>query len=388
MVPVEVDSGRLDEPLTAEPDSVDQTAVKSQAEALLALLYNSRQSLLLVDRGGGVPLLKDEINDLARASQIPSLAMPSGAGIVDNSLPSYFGVHSGPVGQIDTMPYVESSDVILAFGPLFSDTQTLGWSTVPDLSKTVIIQRNSIGDVAVDSKAVLRELLKHLQPSRIGRRNERLLGSFRHVKSSATDVDACIDQTSFYLRLAESGYFVADDVILLGNGTPIIGGRDFVLPPRAQTIASGMSFSIGHMLPAAQGAALAQTRGRTILFDGDGSFQVTVQELSTIIRERLNVTIWIVNNGGYAYERYIHGMHESYNDIAPWNYLLAPSFFAASPDYPVETHRIETWRHLDALLATDSFHDGKGLKMVDVIVGKYDVPHKFKHVFQRAGELL
>jgi pyruvate decarboxylase len=77
------------------------------------------------------------------------------------------------------------------------------------------------------------------------------------------------------------------------------------------------------MLPASLGAALAQKsrplkqRGRTILFEGDGSFQVTAQEVSTIIRYKLDVTIFIVNNGGYAYERHIHGMEEDYNDIPP-----------------------------------------------------------------------
>ena len=121
---------------------------------------------------------------------------------------------------------------------------------------------------------------------------------------------------------------------------------------------------------------------------GDGGFQVTAQELSTIIWQRLDVTIFIINNGGYAYERHIHGMDANYNDIAPWDYLAAPKFFGKPEGYRVETHRIETWGQLDALLADERFCDGEGLKLVDVRVGKYDVPEKFKIVFRNAGQNL
>lgn len=75
-------------------------------------------------------------------------------------------------------------------------------------------------------------------------------------------------------------------------------------------------------LPAAQGVATAKRDlaipGRTILFEGDGSFQVTCQSLSAIVRYQPNITIFLVNNGGYAYERWLNGMDAEYNDVAAW----------------------------------------------------------------------
>lgn len=149
------------------------------------------------------------------------------------------------------------------------------------------------------------------------------------------------------------------------------------------------------MLPAALGVALAQQsrslNGRTILFDGDGNFQVSAQELSTIIRYKLNVTIFIINNGGYAYERQIYGMNEDYNDVPSWRYVDAPRFFGAvegDQEYPVETHVVRTWGDLDKLMESERFCEGKGLKLVDVVVGKYDVPEKFRPVFKAAAEKL
>jgi TPP-dependent 2-oxoacid decarboxylase len=66
---------------------------------------------------------------------------------------------------------------------------------------------------------------------------------------------------------------------------------------------------------------------RTVPFVGEGSLQVTVQALSDTIREKLNMVSFVINNNGYTIERCIHGRKQSYNDVAPWKYLLAPVFF-------------------------------------------------------------
>jgi len=98
----------------------------------------------------------------------------------------------------------------------------------------------------------------------------------------------------------------------------------------------------------AQGIALAQkelgTGGRTIFFEGDGSFQATAQELSTIIRYKLDAYIFIMNNDSYTFERLIHGLHEYCNDVARWRYLKAPEMFGApnGGSYEVETHDVGT----------------------------------------------
>jgi pyruvate decarboxylase len=280
---------------------------------------------------------------------------------------------------------------------MFSDTQTLGWSIVPPTSKTITITKNSISFQGSKSPASInaRSFLTKFADSLKTISSSRSLPDipdFRAIRPPPLKPDDPINQDSLYLRL--NPYLQPNDIILLANATPIIGGRDFILPSNAEVIASGLWFSIGHMLPAALGAALAQKsrppkqRGRTILFEGDGSFQVTAQEVSTIIRYKLNVTIFIVNNGGYAYERHIHGMDEDYNDIPPWRYVEAQRFFGAVADgeYPVESHVVRTWGDLESLINNERFCEGKGLKIVELVVGKYDVPEKFKPVFKAAAE--
>ena len=242
----------------------------------------------------------------------------------------------------------------------------------------------------------MRSLLDKIDKNKLPRMNERAsaLPSLRDLEKSLQppDSSAPIDQETFYLRI--SSFLRENDVILCANGTPLAGGRDFILPPSTKLINSSIWLSVGHMLPAAQGAALAQreigTGGRTILFEGDGSFQATAQELSTIIRYKLDAYIFLINNDGYTYERLLHGMDAEYNDVAPWNYLKAPEMMGAPKDgsYDVETHDVGTWGELNKVLRSEKFHNGKGLKMVNVRMARDDVNKKFKHALKAAGDRL
>ena len=366
----------------------DPKTINSAADSVLERLYNSKRPMILVDRGQGVEEFRNDINRLVEVTGLPTLAMPSGMGMVDGQLKNYFGVHSGKIGLIDTSNFVSSADLVLAFGPMFSDTQTLSWDTVPAREKMVIINKNSIDDTQVDSRLVLQTLTKKLDVSRVAKQDTSSLGDYRLLGQPQSSPSDNVNQADFYHVL--SPHLRENDTILLANATPIIGGRDLVLPPSSQLIASGMAFSIGHMLPAALGAAQAQDgnpTGRVILLDGDGSFQVTAQELSTIIHQRVNMTIFIINNQGYTYERFIHGEHEEYNDIAPWDYLAAPSFFGKAPEgYPVATHRVRTWKDLDVVLNSEEFRAGIGLTLVDVEMGKLDISPRAKSIFEEAGK--
>ena len=421
MVAKEIDADRLLEDVIVEKEA-DREQEKLVDE-LLRRIYEAKRPLLLVDNGGGVRQLRQEINDFVKTSGLPTLCMPSGNNMVEHSHPNFYGVHSGPVGQIDTMPYVDEADLVLAFGPMFSDTQTLSWKVVPAEEKMITLNKNSIHSPSINNGKettislgnFLTTLTKSLDRSRLSQPDVSSLGDFRTIQpqayagSNGVDLDAAIDQTSFYLRL--SPYLRRHDTIILGNATPILGGRDLVLPPHAQIIASGQWFSIGQMFPLSMGVSLARqhqsgeiSAGRTVLLDGDGGFQVTVQELGTIIRYRIPMTIFLINNSGYAYERQIHGLYEDYNDLAPWRYTdLARTFGATnsqlanvaraekgtpSEEYTVRNYVIQTWRDLEELLANEEFCEGKGLHFVDVRMGKFDVPEKFKVVFQRAGEAL
>jgi pyruvate decarboxylase len=392
VVDTEVPSHALERPIDQNSISNDTNESDStkQAEQILEKLYSAIRPLILVDRGDGTELLRHQINEFVQKSGIPTVSLPSGASMVDNSLPNYFGVYSGLIGAIDLTSAVKSADLVLAFGCQLSDTQTLGWAVLPERDVMVVIGRNHIENEEADVGCVLVEATKRLDKGRLQEQDTTSWGDFRSQPSHSLVPEKPINQDEFYIHLGQ--HLQQNDTVLLANATPIIGGRDFVLPPSSQLIASGMWFSIGHMLPAALGVAQAKTNegssGRTILLDGDGSFQMTAQELSTIIHNRVDVIIFIINNSGYTYERYIHGMDEEYNDVAPWNYSAAPKFFGQPEGYSIQSCRVETWKDLDRILNSQCFIKGKGLTLVDVVMDKYDISEKAKVLFEFAGKQL
>lgn len=392
IVATAVPSHALESPVGQNSISNDtnESGGTKQAEQILQKLYSAKRPLILVDRGDGTELLRHQINEFVQNSGIPTVSLPSGASMVDNSLPNYFGVYSGPIGAVDLTSAVKSADLVLAFGSQFSDTQTLGWAILPERDAMVVIGRNHIEDEEADVGCVLVEVNKRLDKGKLPKQDTTSWGDFRLQPSHNLVPEKLINQDEFYIHLGK--HLQQNDTVLLANATPIIGGRDLILPPSSQLIASGMWFSIGHMLPAALGVAQAKTNdgssGRTILLDGDGSFQMTAQELSTIIHNRVDMNIFIINNSGYTYERYIHGMDEEYNDVAPWDYSAAPQLFGQPEGYSIQSCRVKTWEDLDRILTSDDFVQGKGLTLVDVIMDKYDISEKAKVLFELAGKQL
>jgi pyruvate decarboxylase len=109
------------------------------------------------------------------------------------------------------------------------------------------------------------------------------------------------------------------------------------------------------------------------LFIGDGSLQMTVQEISTMIRENLNIIIVVINNDGYTIERVIHGRKQAYNDIASWRYLQALSMFGATDDdVATNTLSARTWGELKEVIKSGPLKNGRGVRMLEVFMERED----------------
>ncbi|KAJ5377359.1 pyruvate decarboxylase [Penicillium cataractarum] len=181
--------------------------------------------------------------------------------------------------------------------------------------------------------------------------------------------------------------FRPGDLILTETGTSSHGGRLFKLPPGSRLFGAVTWLSIGYMLPATLGAALARRElsqkpesSRAILFIGDGSPQMSVQEISTIIKQKLNVIIFIVNNDGYTIERAIHGRKQAYNDLATWRHELALGFFGADEKQSHSSAR--TYSELEEVLNDDRIKNGRGVRTIEVFMGREDVQGALLNLMQ------
>lgn len=142
--------------------------------------------------------------------------------------------------------------------------------------------------------------------------------------------------------------------------------------------------SIGYATPAALGSELAlddishkngNKRGRTVLVTGDGSLQLTVQELGTMISNNTRPIILLINNAGYTIERVIHGAKQQYNDISPWNYSHALRLFGMNEDDAQRSfHRATTKAELNDIFAKEEVRNPKSVVLIEIVMEPLDAP--------------
>lgn len=387
MVPAPVSSGRLDSEI-----QISQALPTSSHDAVVAQvmekLYAAKQPVVLVDGETRALGVSNEVEQLIRSTKLPTLTTSFGTGLIDMTLPNVYGIFEGSFADPKTKSLIDDSDLVLLFGPHLSSTNSYAFSAIPKPEITISFTSNGISignelsrDVSV--KQTLSQILKTLDPTKVKEYATGLdLPRPVNLPFSAVPDDEIIRQDKIWKVLGS--FMRPGDIILGETGTAGYGVREMAFPAHSRLFTPVTWLSIGYMLPATQGAALAQREliasskyhdikeARTILLIGDGSFQMTVQELSTIIRHQLNVVIILINNDGYTIERVIHGLKQSYNDIAPWKYLKAPALFGAPEN--TYTGSAKTYGELKQVLQDKDLADGKGLRMVEVFMGREDAP--------------
>ncbi|WP_101877050.1 thiamine pyrophosphate-binding protein [Lachnoclostridium edouardi] len=108
-------------------------------------------------------------------------------------------------------------------------------------------------------------------------------------------------ETNVYAFIKELSRRLPEGMVtVVGNGSAcVVGGHAYVLKKGQRFITNSAIASMGYDLPAAIGACVAAGRKDMILVTGDGSMQMNLQELQTIIHHRLPIKIFVINNGGY-----------------------------------------------------------------------------------------
>jgi pyruvate decarboxylase len=132
-------------------------------------------------------------------------------------------------------------------------------------------------------RGVLRKIINKVNPKELAVRRSPTVRN--EVKKNEDD-SSTITQAWFWPRIGE--FLVKDDIVVTETGTSNFGIWDTKFPPGVTALNQTLWGSIGWSVGACQGACLAardlESNRRTILFVGDGSFQLTAQELSTMIR--------------------------------------------------------------------------------------------------------
>lgn len=362
--------------LTAHNAPADATELAEFVSHARALLRDGRRVSLLADvlalRFG----LQSTLNKWVDAVPIPHATMLMGKGLFNEAHAGFVGTYSGGASLPETRAAIEDADVIFCIGTCFTDTITAGFTHHIPVEKSIEIQPSAarVGkrwfsgismQEAVNALITLSRDVSaqwQIQPAR--------------VMTSASADNGHLTQRHFWQTLEK--YLQPHDILLGDQGTAAFGLADLTLPQGASLIVQPLWGSIGYTLPAAFGAQTSQPDRRVVLVVGDGAAQLTIQELSSMLRDGLRPLILLLNNEGYTVERAIHGPEQRYNDISLWNWTQIPQ--ALNLDCQAECWKVTNASQLNDALT----HAARGdkLMLLEVMLPKMDIPPLLKAVTQ------
>jgi len=319
---------------------------------------------VLASRAG----LQDAVQAFVDASGLPFATMLMDKSTLEEQQPAYIGMYDGKLMDEAVREYVESSDAVVLIGAILTDFSTGAFTAHLDPEKTINIRHHltQVGGKVypnVEMKDVLSELAQ-----RVTRRNQKppfrpsSLGSVQGAGSDPITADA------LYARWAN--FIEPDDIVFTETGTSGFGMAFALLPKGAKFYNQTLWGAIGYATPAAFGAAVAAPNRRVVLITGEGSHQLTAQEISQFGRRGLKPIVFVLNNSGYLIERLLcKDPNLEYNDLAQWHYADPPKALGCDDWF---TARVTTCGEFDLALKATS--EGRAAAYIEVVTDKYAAP--------------
>lgn len=403
----------LNEPSISMRDCIDKpsaTAVNEITETICNWIYHSKTPAIigdvLVDRYGA----NEALNSFIKQTKIWNFTTVNGKSIIDESNPYYMGLYNGEEGASCVIERFSQCDLILNFG-VDSNEINHGHYTFkykknarivefhPEYIRFIETETNTEKLIrGINFIFILEELTKRINPSSLHFQYDSKVKAY-----SSQEVYPDMENTDFeeqnitvdYLTKAISTFFNPGDVVVAETGSIAFAIRDLVFPSELKYIAQGFYLSIGTALPAAFGVGIAMQDyprhhitdntvskdyvPRLILFEGDGSAQMTVQEMTSMLRYQVPIELFIWNNDGYTIERAICGPTRSYNDIMPWNWTKLFEAFGDTNCQKTVSTLIETKSKLAWKMK--QLKDRKqrdNIELMEVKLGIFDYPKQLQ----------
>ena len=298
-----------------------------------------------------------------------------GKGVFNENHKNFVGMYNGILSDEKVTSVIENSDCILLIVVKLTDSITAGFNYIhKDSISTIEIHPlySKIGD-KIYSDILMEDVLKELS------NNIKFNGNITNNEKdkSNTELSGKLTQKKFFNIIEEN--LLPKDVLIAEQGTSFFGAGAIKLPENVTFVGQPLWGSIGYTFGALLGTCLADKNRRNILLIGDGSLQLTAQELSTMLRENINPIIIVINNDGYTVERYIHGPQRKYNDINMWDYTKLVDVFDVTLNRESLKFKASTVEDLIEALSLARENSSK-LSLIEVSMDKDDAPTTLKEV--------
>lgn len=321
--------------LTYEKSS-DKDSLEAAAKACLDKINNAKSPVIVVGNKTRPAGAEKEILALAQHLGCAVATMAHAKSFYPEEESNYIGTFWGEISSPGVEDIVKNSDCRIYIGAVFNDYSTVGWTShLYDENNDILFSPHHLRAAKTEfSGFKLKNLLKHLTP--LVKKNTASLDSFKANQSKPATVsvaDGHAPLTTVELARQIQGAIDNNTTLFLETGDSWFHGMHFKLPNGARVESEMQWGHIGWSIPSIFGYAVGSSQRRNMVMVGDGSFQLTAQEVAQMIRHNLPVIIILINNRGYTIEVKIHD--GPYNRVKNWDYANIINTFNAEDGHGI-----------------------------------------------------
>jgi indolepyruvate decarboxylase len=331
----------------------DPHALREAVDEAVGLLTKAKRPMILADVEVHRFGLQDDVVALAESAGLPIASTILGKSVVSEGHPLFVGVYEGAMGRAEVTEYVEASDCLLMLGCFLTDinlgifTAKLDPSRCIDAtSEDLRIRYHHYREVRLD------DFIHALQDRGLKLSHAPLPPKAPKPREPWTPREGTpMTSARLFARIDRMLETVPNMTVIADIGDSLFGSADLTMSRRTEFISPAYYTSMGFAVPAAVGAGVAAPDSRILVFVGDGAFQMTGMELSTIARNGQNPIVIVLNNKGYTTERFL--LEGSFNDIHNWAFHKIPEVLGAGQGFDVH-NEADLDKALETALANTS----------------------------------
>lgn len=326
--------------------------------------------------------LQQQVLRLAEEAKIPVAATILGKSVISEKHPLYIGIYEGAMGHQQVTEYVEQSDCVLLLGAFMTDINLGIYTAQLDIGRCIYATSEQL-QVSYHHypNIPLEQFLERLvaaRPTPTVRPIPEDLHPMPMDADDAFDSDAPLRVSRLMTRINQQ--LDGNTIVIADIGDSLFAASELVVHQSTEFISPAYYTSMGFSVPAALGACVARPDKRVLVVCGDGAFQMTGTELSTLVRHQFNPIVIVLDNHGYGTERVLQPDSWAYNEIHPWAYHQLPLIYGGGQGYLVETER----QFSEAL--ERAWRDTSQLQLIQVKLAEGDASRTLTQLANRLGQ--
>ena len=298
----------------------DTETLRAAIAVAAEFLQGKQKPILLIGSKLRAAGAEKQAIELAEALGCAVVVMAAAKSFFPEVHAQFAGIYWGEVSAPGAREVFDWADSVVCIGTIFNDYSTVGWTAMPSGAGVLTADPHRVYLEGHDFGRIhLRDFLSGL--AREVKKRPATMVEYQRIRpqpqpQQAAKPEAKLTRTEIFRQV--QALVTADATVIAETGDSWFNGMAVKLPGGARFEIEMQWGSIGWAVPATFGYAVGASSRRIIALIGDGSFQLTAQEVAQMIRRKLPVIIFLINNHGYTIEVEIHD--GPYNNIKNWDY--------------------------------------------------------------------